>query len=460
MKTISVVDTKISIWDGKVIIDEIREYEDDRGSLVELWREDDEVMNSSEEDRSKMSYWSMTKPYFMRGPHQHSDQIDFFYTFKSKMSYHLYNPETDEMWIYITKPDKVTRVKVAPPIIHSYRNLTDGTIMTANFPSSLFMGENKEGYTPTNKIDEVRWEEKVDKVPVFIVFGSDGRLGKSVTNYLFENMGMHKWDIIPVEKILNNTEEICLTFSQLENVIPNSGDRDVYFINCAAATNVGCDDKSIFSFVNAEMPCVFARECARRKWKLIQISTDYVFQKLKDGCGMYSSLGPYTMSKKEMEFGLSHMPNEVKKNLYVFRVANLFSTDPEDEMNAVSKFYRICKREDVVKVDEDVMIFPTDVSILAKYLVDFIYEGRLSELEVYDEDFKCANLVPQGWNLKDFLINYFSPKSIEARVGYIKPWHKEFTDIQNNLVLNIPSSEMSIINTIEEYKYLNSKKEN
>ena len=74
-------------------------------------------------------------------------------------------------------------------------------------------------------------------------------------------------------------------------------------------------------------------------------------------------------------------------------------------------------------------------------------------------DIKNVNLISEGWNLKQMLNNYFQPKNIEERKSHIIPWHEEFIKNTLGVVRMIPSSEDSIINTIEEYNYLEYKKE-
>ena len=251
-------------WDGKFKVYEISDFEDSRGLVCETFRCDDDITGES-----KMCYVSETKPYVLRGPHQHSNQTDNFVSWKTKMVYHMYNPETKEMNYFVTDPNKFYLVVVAPPIIHSYRNISDKVSMTMNFPTSLFKGEGKK-----EQIDEIRWEHKLNKGDVFVILGAKGRLGKSLTQYLFDNMEFHQWDVIPVESKFNSDEDINQTFSDIQNSIDNAENRNIYVINCAASTNVGSDDVNAFNFINTEMPVVAAKDAQRRKWTLIQISSD------------------------------------------------------------------------------------------------------------------------------------------------------------------------------------------
>ena len=70
-----------------VIVKELKKYEDERGWLREIFREDavsTEALNDNGERRRKMdyqvpmSYISETKPNVIRGPHEHKYQSDLF----------------------------------------------------------------------------------------------------------------------------------------------------------------------------------------------------------------------------------------------------------------------------------------------------------------------------------------------------------------------------------------------
>ena len=106
-------------WDGKVIIDELKEFSDDRGMVTELWRVDDNKSYTDPTRTSVMSYWSLTKPFVRRGPHQHENQCDFFISFKNNMVYEFTNVDTNEQKFFITDPSKIYRVKVDTPIVHA-----------------------------------------------------------------------------------------------------------------------------------------------------------------------------------------------------------------------------------------------------------------------------------------------------------------------------------------------------
>ncbi len=57
-----------------VVIRDLACYRDDRGWLIELYRNDE----LSLENHPRMAYVSETEPGITRGPHEHHDQSDCF----------------------------------------------------------------------------------------------------------------------------------------------------------------------------------------------------------------------------------------------------------------------------------------------------------------------------------------------------------------------------------------------
>jgi len=428
-------------WDGKVIIDEVREYVDSRGSLIETWRTDD---GKYKDCTPKMSYSSFSLPYVMRGPHQHKDQTDWFYTFKNKMVYHLYNPETQEMKLHFTDPTKITRVKVAPPIIHSYRNLENHQIFTSNFPTSLFMGENKK-----EEIDEVRFEHKCVDNNTFVILGANGRLGKAITNRFFEGMGFHEYDVVPVDRKLNSLEEIVKLFSELDNAFKDEKthrhERKICVINCCAFSNVqeAGKYKEIVEWVNTQMPFQLATECSKRDWKFIQFSSDYVYQSVRRN-NFYAELGEYTLSKQKMERLFRECPSERVKTTLMVRVANLYSDDVNDGHTVIGKFNKIVSGlgttgTEKVRVVKDTFVMPSNV----KYIADIIYKmvttmgdasfysqiGRKNFNFWIKDEFCAINLVPTSrYSLENFVTKFFNvdKKDIDMKECQIYDWTSEF----------------------------------
>ncbi len=137
-----------------VIIKKLKKYEDDRGHLMEIFRDDEG------EIKPKMSYISVTKPQVVRGPHEHVSQSDFF-IFPGPGDFRLYlwdrrensksNGEYMEIEVGKTNPCSVV---VPPGVVHGYKCISEESALSINLPDKLYKGENKQ-----EEVDEIRWEE-------------------------------------------------------------------------------------------------------------------------------------------------------------------------------------------------------------------------------------------------------------------------------------------------------------
>jgi len=133
-----------------VIIKELKQFHDDRGWLVETFREDEIDFVPV------MSYVSMTKAGIARGPHEHLDQSDYFCFFGS-FSLYLWDNRKDsttyqQHMVFDVKGRP--HIAIVPPgVVHAYKNIgkTDGLVI--NMPDRLYKGKDK-----TLPVDEIRYE--------------------------------------------------------------------------------------------------------------------------------------------------------------------------------------------------------------------------------------------------------------------------------------------------------------
>lgn len=404
--------TRLYEWfDGRVFIDELKIFQDDRGFLCELWRTDDTQFNSDyslgqKEDKKQslngsghngpeMCYYSHTLPLTMRGPHEHIDQTDWFMTFNSEMVYMFVN-EKQETKYFITDPNKIYRIKVEPGVIHSYRNLSfDKIAMTANFPSSLFMGVNKTG-----EIDEIRHEPKIENNQTVYILGANGRLGKAITNELFNNMGLHSYDVVPVYQKINSVEDLNNLFRLV--VDQKKNDNDI-IINCIAKTNVQ-DNSDTFDFSNKTIPVELSKFAIEHGFYILHFSSDYVYQ--------HGDVSPYTKSKKDFEDWLSHamnnsvqfgcMPERISRFVKVVRLANLFSMEEDDRHNMINKFYDACTSGDPVYIPDGLVVMPTDVQEVAKFLrCNYLFSHDIDRTQQF------INVSGKNIDIKELLFDHF-----------------------------------------------------
>ena len=422
-----------SWWDGRVLIDELKEYKDSRGMLCELWRTDDDTLPNS-----SMSYWSETDPYVLRGPHEHVDQRDAFVTWRSRMLYILYDQQTKESKTFITDPTKITRVIVDPTVVHCYRNLEPNKSLTGNFPTSLFMGKDK-----TEKIDEIRHEEHLKEKKMYVILGANGRLGKSMTKTFLDNIGFYEYEVVPIYHRISNSVDITTMIDNIEKVKALTSATDVTIINCIGSTDVqnSTSKNSNLFWANSDLPFLLGEYSGRRGFNLIHFSSDYVYQEVKPN--ITEKVSPYTESKKLYEEMLKEaITNGSKKHdhVRVLRVANLFSSDTTDENNIFQKLNKSVKKFNEIKYDSKILTGATHVDVISEW----VFENR----DTISKNKMFTNLVsPDVYNIREILIKYFNDyaKRIETSSIFV-PWFNAFKHSDN--VIELKSSDKYIVDLI------------
>jgi dTDP-4-dehydrorhamnose 3,5-epimerase len=142
-----------------VIIRELTQYDDKRGWLMELFRQDE----IPEEYFPVMAYVSMTKPGIARGPHEHKDQTDCF-CFVGPSTFRLYlwdnrkdSPSYGQSYRVEFGEKQKAMVIVPPGVVHAYKNIGDVDGLVYNAPNKLYAGREKK-----EPVDEIRHEDNAD----------------------------------------------------------------------------------------------------------------------------------------------------------------------------------------------------------------------------------------------------------------------------------------------------------
>ncbi len=138
-----------------VIIKPVRKFNDKRGWLAEIFREDD----IDKEYLPVMTYISFTEAGIARGPHEHVDQADLFcFMGPSTFRIYLWDNRKDSP-TYMTKhvfdageADPKT-VLVPKGVVHAYKNIGAVSGMVINCPNRLYAGWGKK-----DPVDEIRHE--------------------------------------------------------------------------------------------------------------------------------------------------------------------------------------------------------------------------------------------------------------------------------------------------------------
>jgi len=142
-----------------VVIKELKVYRDQRGWLIELFRQDELPWDIF----PVMSYVSETLPQICRGPHEHVSQTDFF-AFIGPSNFKLFlwdnrknSPTFGHKQVFIFGSDKPASIVIPPGIVHAYKNIGSVPGLVFNAPNRLFAGEGKK-----EVVDEIRHEDVPD----------------------------------------------------------------------------------------------------------------------------------------------------------------------------------------------------------------------------------------------------------------------------------------------------------
>jgi dTDP-4-dehydrorhamnose 3,5-epimerase len=143
-----------SVLEGVYFFD-LKEYKDERGSLMELFRNDQLFKINHPE----MGYISQTLPGVTRGPHEHKEQSDLFcFVGPGVFALHLWKWEdatepVPDHEVFIVGEGKPVAVIVPPGVVHAYKNCSDYPGIVFNFPNQLYAGPGK-----IYPVDEIRHE--------------------------------------------------------------------------------------------------------------------------------------------------------------------------------------------------------------------------------------------------------------------------------------------------------------
>jgi dTDP-4-dehydrorhamnose 3,5-epimerase len=143
------------------LVRDLKKHLDERGWLVELFR-DDEL---AEEYLPAMAYISATQSGVQRGPHEHRDQADYFcFIGPSNFKLRMWDnrPESETYGCVMTVfagEDAPKSVLVPKGVAHAYRNVGASVGIVANLPNRLYAGPERG-----EPVDEIRHEDDPDTV--------------------------------------------------------------------------------------------------------------------------------------------------------------------------------------------------------------------------------------------------------------------------------------------------------
>lgn len=138
-----------------VIFKPLQRYNDSRGWLCELFREDE----LDPQFYPAMAYISMTEPGVARGPHEHRDQADYF-CFLGPSNFKLFlwdnrqgSPTFRNRQAVVVGTDNPQAVIVPVGVVHAYKNVGTDPGIVFNCPNRLYRGRGR-----SEPVDEIRHE--------------------------------------------------------------------------------------------------------------------------------------------------------------------------------------------------------------------------------------------------------------------------------------------------------------
>jgi dTDP-4-dehydrorhamnose 3,5-epimerase len=151
------IDTTMTFSDGPiegVLIRSLRRFEDGRGWLMELFRQDESNVLPA------MAYVSQTLPGVARGPHAHREQADRFF-FVGPGDFRLYlwdvregSPSRGRRQTLLVGESAWCEAIIPPGVVHAYKNLSAVAGLTINCPDRLYAGHGHK-----EPVDEIRYED-------------------------------------------------------------------------------------------------------------------------------------------------------------------------------------------------------------------------------------------------------------------------------------------------------------
>lgn len=140
-----------------VIVRPLKRFEDARGWLIEIYREDE----LDPACHPVMAYVSQTFPSVVRGPHEHREQTDCF-AFLGPGEFELFlwdarrdSPTFGNKQVLPVGATNRTMVTVPPGVVHAYRSVGKTPGWVFNAPNRLYAGPGKSG-----PVDEIRHEDQ------------------------------------------------------------------------------------------------------------------------------------------------------------------------------------------------------------------------------------------------------------------------------------------------------------
>ena len=280
-----------------------------------------------------------------------------------------------------------------------------------------------------------------------LVIGSEGQLGSEIKNFS-KTQNSISWVFSSIKTL------DLLNLNSIDNYLNKINPTVV--INCAAYTNVDKAEKEFYKadIINHKAPELISRWTNKKNRKLIQISTDYVFDGLSN-----ISLSENSKTKPVNEYGSSKLKGEIAclkndPNSIIIRTSWLYSSFGK---NFVKTMIHLMKINKSVEVVNDQIGSPTYAYDLAKVILKIILNYKTeSGLFHYSNEgkiswFEFAKSIREFYDLDCKIIGVSSEefKTLAKRPKYSL---LNKSKIKTTFNLEIPDYKQSLKNCIDIIK--------
>ncbi|MBW3042882.1 dTDP-4-dehydrorhamnose reductase [Prochlorococcus marinus] len=194
-----------------------------------------------------------------------------------------------------------------------------------------------------------------------LLIGGGGQLGQTLINSAPQAIGNHSIELISIYK----KDLDLLDLSSCKKIVQEL--KPDFLINAAAYTNVDAaesDYSNVFT-VNASAPKAFAEAILKTRGKLIQFSTDYVFDgKSSRPYKLFDKKNPINIYGESKSKGEDYILDILSPSsqCFILRTSWLISLYGN---NFLLKMLKLLNEKDIIKVVTDQISSPTTTTTLA-----------------------------------------------------------------------------------------------
>ena len=259
-----------------------------------------------------------------------------------------------------------------------------------------------------------------------VITGCDGQLGKEIVKQLNREEKISGNELFALNRLKLDISDFNNVNKYISSIKPD------VVINCAAFTKVDlCEDEIELAYkINSIGPKNLSICCEKVNAKLVQISTDYVFDGKNKNLYIEDDItNPQSIYGKSKLLGEKYVQDFCSK-YFIIRTAWLYG----DGNNFVNTMLKLSESKDEINVVNDQIGTPTSTVDLAKVILKLIYT----------ENYGLYHGTNKGYcSWYDFAKKIFEIKKIDIKVNpinseeYISKVKRPQYSVLDNFLLRI-----------------------